>query len=212
MNTAAIIIIALITLAVVVTVVIIMFVIKDSSDVFLKKRLDEQTNSEARPASAPVYWSENLRNNKNFENFPPCFDMDASAKSIFGIILRLGLMQRYYNMIDILSIVLCLKYLQNKGCRSSDIKDRLVQLVGMGGSANDKDSQTKAAAFIPVNDTLQSKLLVTAVNLLERQMALMRNDSAVSKSDADAISGHLYSFYVNNLPGIYKTCVDVASS
>lgn len=212
MNTAAVIIISLIMLAIVFTIVVIMFVIQDSSDVFMKKRLDQQVNSEPRPASAPVFWSENLRNNKNFENFPPCFDMDASAKNIFGIILRLNLMQRYYNMIDLLSILLCLRFMQDKACRSSDIRDRLVQVKGMGGNAEDRDSQNKASAFIPINDTLQSKMLVATLNLLERQMALMRNDSAVSKQDADAISGHLYSFYVNNFPAIYKKCMDVPSS
>jgi hypothetical protein len=211
MNTAAIIVISILVLAIVFTITTIMYVIKDADHVFLQKRLEQQTINEPRPASAPVYWTENLRNNKNFESFPPCFERDSNAKNIFGIMLRLNLMQRYYHMIDVLSVLLCLQQLQAKACRTSDIKDRMVQIVGLGGNANDKASQEKAAAFIPVNDTLLSKFLVASIDLLEKQMKIMRSDSAVSKADADSVSGHLYSFYVANFPVIYKTCTDVPS-
>lgn len=212
MNTAALIVIAIMVIAIVFTVFVIMYLIKDADHVFLQKRLEQQATNEPRPASAPVYWTENLRNNKNFDNFPPCFERDPSAKTIFGIILRLNLMQRYYHMIDVLSVLLCLQQLQSRECRTADIKDRIVQIIGLGGNADDKASQQTAAAFIPINDTIQSKFLVASMDLLEKQMKIMRSDAAVSKADASSISGHLYSFYVTNFPEIYKKCTNVPSS
>jgi hypothetical protein len=133
--------------------------------------------------------------------------MDTSAKNIFGILQRLNYVQRYHALLDIMSILLCLKEEQSRQCNQREIKDRLVHVVGMGGNPDDEESKKKAGAFIPVNETLQSKFIVAALDLCERQVKVMRGDASVSKIDADQISGHVYSFYVSNLATIYKACL-----
>lgn len=207
MSTAGIIITLVATVIVIIITVIV-------SALIITKPVNANTGStvkrdlgEPRPAATPLYWSENLRNNKNYEGFPPCFNSDASAKTIFGMLQRLNYIQRYYTLIDVLSIILCLRDTQSLRCNINDVRDRLVQIVGMGGNASDEESKTKATAFIPINDTMQSKLLVAALDLCERQMKVMRADTTVPRGDADKISGHLYSFYVANLSSAYKACL-----
>lgn len=204
MSTAALVIVLIATLAVIVIAVIIstLVISKPSGPITVKQNLGEP-----RPAATPLYWSENLRNNKNYEGFPPCYNIDSSSKTIFGILQRLNYVQRYYSLLDVMSIILCLRETQSRRCNINDIRDRLVQIVGMGGNANDADSKTKAAAFIPVNETMQSKLLVAALDLCERQIKVMRADPTVPKADVDQISGHIYSFYVANLASTYKACI-----
>lgn len=204
MSTAALVIVAIATLTVIILTVVIsmLFISQPSGPVTVKTAL-----SEPRPAATALFWSENLRNNKNFEGFPPCYNTDTSAKNVFSILQRLNYVQRYYTLLDIMSILLCLKEEQSRQCNQRDVKDRLVQVLGMGGNPNDEESKKKAAAFIPVNETLQSKLIVAALDLCERQVKVMRGDASVSKIDADQISGHVYSFYVSNLATIYKACL-----
>lgn len=204
MSTLALVIVVIATLAVIILTVVIstLFISQTSGPVTVKASL-----SEPRPAATPLFYSENLRNNKNFEGFPPCYNMDPSAKNVFGILQRLNYVQRYYTLLDILSVILCLKEDQSRQCDQRNIKDRLVQVLGMGGNPDDEESKKKAAAFIPINETLQSKFLVAALDLCERQVKVLRGDASVSKGDADQISGHIYSFYVANFATVYKTCL-----
>lgn len=162
------------------------------------------------PASVPVmpamYWSENLRGNRNFELFPPCFQRDPYGKNIYGILARYNMVDRYYSLLDIMSLLLCLEEAQTTQCKATNIKDRMVQLTGMGANPNDEEARKKASAFITVNESDASRLLVGAMHLLERQAKVMIVDKDIARPDIDQITGHLYSFYASHYPTIAKLC------
>jgi hypothetical protein len=163
------------------------------------------STSQVQPSSAPpILWSENIRGNKNFDLFPPCYQMDTSSKHIYGIISRLQLTQRYFNFLDLLSIMLCIEM---KTCNPIDIKDRFTQVLGLGGNVDDSDTRTLTMSFIPVNETAPSKFLIGCVYLLERQMKLINSDNDIPKYDKEQIKGHLYTFYSTHLSVIYKACL-----
>ena len=149
-------------------------------------------------------WSENIRGNKNFDLYPPCYNLDPSSKTIFGIISKLHLVQRYFTLLDVLSIMLCL---ETKTCDKFDIKDRYTQIIGLGANVDDKDIKTLIMSFIPVNETNPSKLLIGCVYLIEKQMKLINSDNDVSKIDKEQIKGHIYTFYSTHLSTIYKACL-----
>ena len=165
------------------------------------------------PTRPTLTWSENIRNNKNFDMFPPCFQNDPSSKSIYGILGRVNQIQRYYNFVDILSILLCLEEIQKKSCTSQgEVKDRLTQILGMGANISDNETLTLVRAFIPIDEknkceSDKCKLILGAVYLLERQMKVLNNDTTISKEDKSNIKGHLYTFYSTHLPTIYKLCL-----
>lgn len=160
------------------------------------------TKPAALQSRAVAVWSENLRNNKNYAGFPPCYNTDVSSKTIYGILSRAQLVQRYFNLLDILSVLLCLK----QGCSAQDVKDRYVQIVGMGANLNDEDARALVAGFAPLDDTMISKLLVGAVHIIGRQLNVLRNDSVLSVEDRDKINGLIYTFYAAHLEDIYAAC------
>lgn len=155
-----------------------------------------------------ISWSENLRGNKNFEAFPPCFQNDFSSKSIYGIFVNLNQVQKYYDFIDILSLLLCLEA-KSSECKTADVKDRLTQVLGMHANVIDKETITIAKAFIPTIDICESdkcKVILGSIYILERQLKIIENDMSISQESKSAIKGHLYNFYTNHLLNIYKTC------
>ncbi len=156
------------------------------------------------PSPPQVSWSENIRGNKNFDLFPPCYQIDSSSKSIFGILSRLHLIERYFNLLDVLSTMLCL---ETKTCNPNDIKDRFTQILGLGANVNDEDTKILTMSFIPVNETAPSKFLIGCVFILERQLKLISSDNDISKIDKEQIRGHLYTFYSTHLSVIYKACL-----
>jgi hypothetical protein len=154
------------------------------------------------PSPPLLSWSENIRGNQNATGgFPPCYTDDSYAKRIYGIIASMNMTQRYYSLIDLLSILLCANQ-----CDRLHLKDRMTQIVGMGGNADDNDIKYKAMNYIPVNETLPSRFIVASMYLIERQVKLIENDSSISVENKDLIKGNIYSFYVRNLSSIYKTC------
>lgn len=165
-------------------------------------------STDTKPPPPPTFWSENIRGNPNFESFPPCFQKDPHSKNIYSIIARANLVQRYYTLLDTLSLLICLKEEQSRECKSIQIKDRLTQVLGMGGNPNDEDSKLKAMSFFPVNDNMISKLLVGSIYLTERQLKIIKDDPSLYKTDKEQLTGHLYTFYTTNIPTIYKLCLD----
>lgn len=165
------------------------------------------TNTTTNPTK--VYsWSENLRGNNNFDKFPPCFQTDSSCKSIYGSLLNLNQVQKYYNMIDILALLLCLEQKVSQ-CTTADIKDRLTQVLGMGANVSDKETIRLVKAFIPTIDKCESdkcKVIIGSIYILEIQMKIMANDTTISQEIKSLIKGHLYTFYTNRLLNIFKNC------
>lgn len=153
-----------------------------------------------------ILWSENIRGFSNYETMPPCFQTDSYSKNIYAILARSHLIQRYYNMLDTISLLLCLEIAQKKECLAQNVRDRLTQLIGMGGNVDDESARTKASSFIQVNDTLISKLLVAAIYIIERQMLLVENDTSLTKTDKEQLKGYVYSFYASHISTIYKLC------
>lgn len=202
-------------IVVVFVVLVTTLVITPSTDYKTSKPDHTSTNDTStkkdeviKPPPPQTFWSENIRGNQSFESFPPCFQKDTNSKNIYAIIAKANLVQRYYTLLDILSLLLCLKEEQTKECKSINIKDRLTQVLGMGGNPNDEDTKLKALSFFPVNENAISKLLVGCIYLIERQLKIIKDDASLYKTDKEQIVGYIYSFYTTNIPTLYKLCLE----
>jgi hypothetical protein len=192
-------------IALLVTVITVILV---SSLVLKKPSTDEQIPVASTRVPAPILWSENLRNNRNYDAYPPCFDLDINSKAIFSLIMGNNKLQKYKTLLDILSIVLCLKKARMNSCGSSlVVKDRLVQLLGMGADVNDATVKTKIQAFIPGDESDLSKLLRGAMYLIDGIINVILNDKDISKTDRENLVGNVYNFYNDNYPFIYRQCL-----
>lgn len=157
------------------------------------------------PPAPGINWSENLRNNVSNGNLPPCSQTDPFIKNIFTTLSKLNLVQRYFNLLDIMSIILCY---EADICNSVFDRERLVQVIGMGGDPQDKDSREYLKAFTTIQktDTMTTRFLVACLNLIQKQTNLIKVDKDITRQDSDAILGHIYSFLVSHIDNIYKLC------
>lgn len=186
------------------TIIVVVLAVVAVSMIVISTPSTTTATTASQPTPQYISWTENIRGNKNYELFPPCYQLDTSSKNIFGILSKLHLTQRYFNLLDVLSTMLCL---ENKTCTTIDVKDRYTQITGLGGNVDDKDVKALVMSFIPVNETMPSKFLVGCVYILERQLKLINSDNDITKQDKEQIKGHLYTFYASHLSVIYKTCL-----
>lgn len=200
--------IIVILLALFITVMTVMLV----ASLVLQKPTEEQgdipRNTTVAATPPPILWSENMRNNTGKNGFPPCYDLDINAKSMHAMIMGKQKLQKYKNLLDVISIVLCVKKART-GCdpnRSDEVKPRLIQLVGMGANVNDASTKSKARAFIPVDESNISKFLVAAMNLIDSMVLTFTSDYEIDKSDREQMLGYVYNFYNDNFSFIYNQC------
>lgn len=188
---------------VVVSIILIVFVIA-----FVSFYIFTPTTTTSQTYYPPTRYNEHARNMQDYLIFPPCYDIDVNAKRIFAILSKYNYLQKYHDLLDILSTVLCMEKIQYARCIPLDIQDRYTQVLGMGGDANDKVAREKAASFIPVNETPISKFLVGALHIVDRNMIMLQSDSTISKSDREQVSGNIYSFFATHYPQIYQKCTN----
>lgn len=163
--------------------------------------------SEPALVQQPVTWSEIIRGNPSQNGFPPCYTNDNAAKAIYGILKSNNSVQKYYGLLDVLSILLCLEQAQIKQCKDTNIKDRQVQITGMGGDPDDQDSKEYASTFFKNSNTTMHRLLVASVYLIRRQLQIFETDYNINRVDKDQVKGHVYSFLSTHLPQLAKLCV-----
>lgn len=151
----------------------------------------------------PVLWSENLRNNKSSDDYPPCIELDMNAKRLHTLLIKT---KQYRSIIDVISIVLCCMKKRMEKCEDVYVKDRLVQLKGMGADIDDETTKSKAATFIEVNDSLISQFLVAAMNLLDKMVVVYVNDADIPIYEKEQVTAYMANFYRDRFEFIYKQC------
>lgn len=163
------------------------------------------------PTSLPsipnqIIWSENIRNNKNVTEFPPCYENDHAAKTIYGIIRQNNSIRKYYTLLDMLSIMLCLEKAQINNCKDTNISDRQMQITGLGGDPDDQNIREYASTFFEITNKPMSRFLVSTMYLIHRQMQLLESDYNFDNEDKKQLKGQLYSFYTTHLKQMSKLC------
>ena len=159
----------------------------------------------AQNVPPPINWSENLRKNESNGYMPPCSQSDPFIKYTFAVLRRLNLVSRYFTLLDVLSVILCY---ESDSCNSVFDKERLTQVINMGGDPHDKDALAHLKSFAKVDkvDSPTTRFLVAALNLVQKQSNLIKIDKDIPRQDADAILGHIYAFNVSHIDNIYKLC------
>jgi hypothetical protein len=157
-------------------------------------------------AISRINWTENQRGFPSTV-FPPGYEVSGEAKKIFTVLRGYNLERKYMTLLDVISIVLCQRLqLQSKGCQESFINDRLADLNTYGADANSQH----AVAIVKSNTNLQNnkigKLLVMSTDIIQKEMNNVHQDSNISKSDKEQISGNVSLFYRQNQDFVNKRC------
>lgn len=167
-------------------------------------------SSSAAPAPTPVVsqinWTEVTRGFPT-SFFPPCVEWSAEVKKIFTILKNYNLEKKYMQLLDTYSMVLCQEaQVKSRNCSDTFINDRIADLNTYGGNPNDSNAINIVKSVTALNNTKMGKLLVMATNIIETQMAQVRNDPLISKTDKEQMDGYNSLFYRQHYDFMNKRC------
>jgi hypothetical protein len=82
-------------------------------------------------------WIENSRNNYNYKNYPPCFNLSTEAQKIYDILASKNMIEKHKILFEVYSMLFCqIKYLKIKKCSKTMLLDRINDLVNLGANIN----------------------------------------------------------------------------
>lgn len=172
------------------------------------------TSSTTKPVSPLVInekWAEHIRSNVPVNGFPPCFEDNSACKSIYGILASYNLLQKYFTLLDILSVMNC-QYMNNKGiaCNRTYLKDRTVMFTGMGGNPDNEHAITLVTAYTKAENLERpiTKFVIAGVDLIEKEMRKIHDDTEISLQDKSRLQGFIADFYKSNIPDVIQQCRD----
>ena len=93
-----------------------------------------------------------------------------------------------------------------RACSDTFINDRMADLNTYGANANDENAVNIVKAVTNLQNNKMGKMLVMATSLIEKQMAEIKADNAISASDKQQIEGYNSQFYRNIYDFMNKRC------
>lgn len=82
-------------------------------------------------------WIENSRNNNNYKNYPPCFNLSTEAQKIYDILASKKMIEKHKILFEVYSMLFCqIKYLRMKNCSNTMLLDRINDLEKLSGDIN----------------------------------------------------------------------------
>jgi hypothetical protein len=82
-------------------------------------------------------WIENSRNNNNYKNYPPCFNLSTEAQKIYDILASKNMIEKHKILFEVYSMLFCqIKYLRMKNCSNTMLLDRINDLEKLSGDIN----------------------------------------------------------------------------
>lgn len=162
-----------------------------------------KTSTTITQISSSPYWLENSRGYANVDNWPPCYDLSPAAKKLFSLMVANGSADRYKQLFDVMSMMMCQQTeLIKSDC--SRLTIRLNQLLNLGADTKNNRATLTAAAYTQLLNNDNSNFIIAAISLIENHMDNVGQDSSISKVDKEAIRGFVYVFYQTHLETINK--------
>jgi hypothetical protein len=160
---------------------------------------------------------ENNRQNSNYGNYPPCFDLCGASRIIFDILEKNSLVEKYKPILEAQSILLCQeKFLNVRLCYETMIENRLQDLANLGIPRNYRSSQLYRKHIEQVKNILGKQyiktgpdaleLLIRVTIIIENQLEQIKNDENLSNEDINKIEERIKQFYSNHYELIAKGC------
>ena len=133
-------------------------------------------------------WIENSRNNRNFEKYPPCFNLSIQAQKLFDLLEANDLIVKHKVLLEVYSMILCqVNYLKSKLCPQTMLIDRLTNLDSFGALRYTKhyNNLTKYVSknILYLTSPLTLEFLNKALSLIDKEIDLIN----LSKDKIDNI-------------------------
>jgi hypothetical protein len=149
-------------------------------------------------------WIENSRNNYNYKNYPPCFNLSTEAQKIYDILASKNLIEKHKILFEVYSMLFCqIKYLRMKNCSNTMLLDRINDLVNLGGNINDTKNLYKYINKSNIKNTnyntltfLQKSLFLITKEL--NKIVLPQNEISLIKKLNDYICSYYFSIIISS--------------
>lgn len=161
-----------------------------------------------------IKYLENSRSNYSTDKYFPCFKLCNFARDIFDILGNYNLVNKYQNLLNAMSLILCQeRYALESRCKLM-INDRIDDLKKLGFEKLNKAEYNKAISVtyayigsfykLKVNSNLE-QLLVGSTYVIEKELNLLVND--INKKDYLKIIEFIQEFYKIHYNKLIDNCL-----
>jgi hypothetical protein len=149
------------------------------------------------------YWTEEKRNNKMFEKYPPCYDICGATRLIQDKLESIDKKEKYHKLLDVYSIVLCQEKFKTSSNAKEMMNQRIKDLENMGAKRKTEFDVERIMNQYPSSDPLVKDFLLLATNLIQREIDSLSKDD-IETSLKDSIINLNNVFYQVHYPIVSK--------
>jgi len=150
-----------------------------------------------------TYWYEESRGNKSLNKYPPCYNICAATRHIYHIFEKYNLINDYYVLLNVYSVILCQKTHAEKRNQEM-LLERLRDLKNSGGNELDKNAQNIVQQHTRLHNNQIGFLLVLATSIIIKELKKLDSDSRILDIDKQLIYKHNETFYTNHYDTVNK--------
>jgi hypothetical protein len=145
------------------------------------------------------YYFEFKRLNLTFGKYPPGFNLSYEAQQIFDYLDNKGLLEKYKDLINVYSVLLCQKYHSSyKECDPFMLAERIKDVRSLVSNKYDKKSIIENnKEYFSYDGTKIAKLIVYSLEIINRN---------IKKIDDDFITSLNRRFCLNHIHELHTLC------
>ena len=133
-------------------------------------------------------FSENKYGNYSKTKYPPCYEICGATRNIYDILEKNKLLEKYHNMLDKYSIVLCQEvYLKKKKCEQTMFEERYNDIV-KDNNINDNIKKIVKDNIIDLpKDKRMIEFLENITAIIEKDIKLLKKDNSLTEKEKQKI-------------------------
>lgn len=135
-----------------------------------------------------VNYSENKYGNNSKTKYPPCYEICGATRNIYDILEKNKLLEKYHNMLDKYSIVLCQEvYLKDKKCDETMFEERYNDIVKNNKISENIKKIVKDNIIDIPKDKRMIEFLENITNLIEKDIKLIKKDNSLTEKEKQKV-------------------------
>ena len=159
----------------------------------------------------PAEWMEFNHGNLSYLNYPPCYQISFESRNLYDLLESRQLVDKYKNLLETISIVLCQEKFNNENvCYNNIIVRRINDLEKVGYKNKDNKKYLPKLKII-LGDSYKkiridtAEFLLRAITIIENQIIELLNEQLTSQEKNDVMN-NINIFYSTHFPVIVMRC------
>jgi len=156
-----------------------------------------------------VSFLEENRGNPKYQQYPPCYDICGASRKIHDILSKNNLTQKYHNLLEAHSLVLCQEvYTMKKPCENTMLKERLEETQNKFGEIKmTQEIKNRVEKLVDNQGSYQvNKFLENIMAICEREVKKIMEEKNLNDSDKETIKQMNDTFYQVHYGVVAEKC------